>query len=67
MGDCVDVALSKQVFAAGRLALEAGEFGAAAPLLREALKRLSVTCTSQKMLRDVWTFVVEAEQRLKSA
>lgn len=66
VGDAADTALSKQVFAAGRLALEAGEFGAAAPLLREALKRMNVTCTSQKMLRDVWTYVVEAEQRLKA-
>jgi hypothetical protein len=63
LGNCLDVALSKQFFAAGRLALEGGEFAAAVPLLREALERMSVTCTSQQMLASVRTFVLEAEQR----
>jgi SET and MYND domain-containing protein len=65
LGDGVDPVLSKQVYAAGRLALEAGEVAAALPLLREALQRLKVTCTSQKLLRDVFTYALEAERRLK--
>lgn len=66
LGDGNDPILSKQVYAAGRLALEAGEFAVALPLLREALQRLKLTCTSQQLLRDVYTHVLEAERRLQT-
>jgi SET and MYND domain-containing protein len=63
LGDGVDPMLSKQVYAAGRLALEADDVAAAMPLLREAMERLKVTCTSQQLLRDVYTYALEAERR----
>jgi SET and MYND domain-containing protein len=65
VGDGVDPILSKQVYAAGRLALEANDATAALPLLREAMQRLKVTCTSQKLLRDIYTYALEAERLLK--